>query len=155
MVFDGAKSEHLDNLSKLKALDFKGAVLIEKPLFHENHDIDIATWVFGPCRGLAALGGQVSDLEISGNDVFSILTQTTDSRAVTVSLNRLDRVIHHEIIFNTAYKTLKADLIKRELGTDGAFTRFETHRDETYLGMHKDVLYMQQELACRFAQGLE
>jgi len=229
IVIASATSEHIEDINKLISLEYKGAVLVEKPLFHEaakiknhsfsqayiaynlrfhpvmlalkqalvgesvcsaqiyvgqylptwrpgtdyrqsysakaeqgggvlldlSHDLDYTNWLLGRCLGLAALGGKFGDLDISSDDVFSLMMKMENCPAVTVSLNYLDRIGRREIIINTAAKTIKADLVKGELWIDAKRHVYDTHRDETYLAMHNEILSGNNKHSCTVAEGLE
>lgn len=105
-----------------------------------SHDLDLVNGLVGPWTGLAALGGQVSDLEIDSDDVASFLIRLARCPAATVALNYLDRRTRREIIVNCAAVTFKADIVNATLEIDGEIEQFDVDRDTTYRAMHQAAL---------------
>ncbi|OYO32518.1 oxidoreductase [Janthinobacterium sp. PC23-8] len=120
-----------------------------------SHELDYLTWMLGGWNSVAALGGHFSALEISSDDVFSLLMTTQRCRAVSVQLNYLDRVAKRSITINTNSRTLEADLIKGTLMINKEEESFQTERNLTYQGMHKDVLVGNSEKACTLGEGVD
>jgi hypothetical protein len=108
----------------------------------------------GGWRSVAALGGQVSELEISSDDAYALLLATPRCPLVSVQLNYLDRKARRSIVVNTAGATIEADLVTGTLAVNGVPERIATERNTTYLAMHRAQLAGDTGVACSFAEGL-
>ncbi len=104
-----------------------------------SHEIDLAGWLFGPWRRLAALGGRFSALEIRSDDTLSMLAECQRCPAVQIHLDYLDRRGRRHLTVNHDGGTIHADLVAGTV--DGARKeRHAVHRDDTYKAMHRAVL---------------
>lgn len=105
-----------------------------------SHDIDLLTALAGRWTGIAALGGQLSELEIESDDVASLLLRHENCPASTLALNYLDRRARREIIVNCVGGSFKADFVAATLEENGEVETFEVERDTTYRAMHEAAL---------------
>lgn len=119
-----------------------------------SHELDYICWILGGWQAVAALGGQLSDLEISSDDVCSLLLQTPRCAAVSVHMNYLDRSARRTIIVNTGRGTLVADLIGGTLSYLGQSVQFATERNTTYQAMHSALLAGDASVACTLPQAM-
>ncbi len=108
-----------------------------------SHELDLAAWLFGRWRRMAALGGRVGNLEMDSDDAFSILMETERCPLVTVHMNCLDRPARREIVVQTDKGTLSANLIHANVD-----------RDQQFIAMHKAILEGGGGDACRLDEGL-
>lgn len=118
-----------------------------------SHELDYMSWLFGPCRQVAALGGRSGALDIDSDDVAALLLAFERCPAATAQLNYLDRPGAREVIINTARHTLRADLVRGSLQVNGEERRFPVARDDTYLAEHRSVLGNRRETLCTAAEG--
>lgn len=119
-----------------------------------SHELDYLTWMLGDWMRLVALGGHVSPLEITSDDVFSLLMTTTRCPIVSVQLNYLDRRVRRRIIINTAKHTLEADLVQGTVTIDSDIEVVAAERDATYRSMHKALLDGHSDVACSLHEGM-
>lgn len=105
-----------------------------------SHEIDYLTWLLGGWERVAALGGQLSHLEIDSDDVYALLLATPACPVVTLQMNYLDRGTHRTVRVNTDRHTIVADLVQGSVSVDGACESFGCERDFTYLAMHRAAL---------------
>jgi predicted dehydrogenase len=119
-----------------------------------SHDLDYLGWVAGGWQRVAAIGGRMSTLEITSDDVFSLLYESERCRAIGVQLNYLDRLGRRRIIVNTADHTYEADLVRGLLYVDREERRFEVERDTSYKAMHAAMLAGAADQACSLEEGL-
>lgn len=104
-----------------------------------SHEIDLALFLTGKFSALSALGGKVSDLNITSDDQFSLLAQTQNCGNVTVHMNYLDRRPQRFILINTLDHTYKVDLIQNEFTQDGETEKFSVQGNDSYMNMVQKI----------------
>lgn len=121
-----------------------------------SHELDYILQMCGPWDRVTALGGKFSSLEISSDDIFTILMETKKCPVVSIQLNYLDRKARREIVINTDNKTIKADIVNGTLEINKEVVeRFQLNRDYTYMKQHLAVLEGNQDNLCSAENGLE
>lgn len=120
-----------------------------------SHELDYLTWIFGAWNKVTALGGKFSDLQISSDDVFSILMKTQNCPMLSIELNYLDRAGRRRLIVNTSSKTISADLIDGVIIVDSEIETFDYQLHQTYIDMHCAILDSNFSDFCRVEDGLE
>lgn len=106
-----------------------------------SHELDLANWLLGPWRRLAALGGKLSGLEIDSDDAFAILGEFAGCPAATIHMNYLDRTHRRQVVINTARHTFALDFVGRTLCRDQDEPEiFELDRNTIYRAMHQAAL---------------
>lgn len=119
-----------------------------------SHELDLALWLCGPVRRMAALGGRFSDLEIDSDDVFHLLAETERCPAASVTVNYLDRTPSRRVSLNGPWGSVVADFVSGELDFNGVRERFAVERDYTYQRQLEAFLGDGVGL-CTLAEGLE
>lgn len=119
-----------------------------------SHELDLAAWLLGRPRRLAALGGRLGDLAIDSDDAWGLLLQHERCPLATLQLNYLEQAPRRDIHLTTLRHSLHADLIAGRLWYDGAAEEVACGRDETYRAMHAAALAdgAGEEL-CSLAEG--
>ena len=120
-----------------------------------SHELDYLTWLLGKSKRVSALGGHLSALEITSDDVFALMLVTEACPVVTLQLNYLDRLARRFILINTSKHTIAADFIAGTLTIDRDVETFVVARDDTYRLMHEAVLCGNTGSLCSLDEGVE
>jgi predicted dehydrogenase len=120
-----------------------------------SHELDYLTWMLGKWERVSALGGHLSSLEITSDDIFALMLVTPLCPIVTLQLNYLDRMTRRFVLVNTSNHTIEVDLIKGSITIDRDIELFTTERDVTYRSMHQAVLSGNTGSLCSLGEGLE
>jgi len=119
-----------------------------------SHEVDYLLWLFGDWSKLVALKGKFSHLQISSEDVVSLLYQSQLCPVISLSLNYLDRVGRREIIVNTDEFTVFVNLVNGDFKIDNHFENFLVERNCTYQKMHEAMHSSMSSDVCSVEQGL-
>lgn len=120
-----------------------------------SHELDYLNWILGGWQRLTATGGHYSQLEITSDDVFSILFETANCAAVSVHVNYLDNPPKREITALTDKGSIHADLIAGTIITRDGTEVFKTERDDTFIAQHQAVLDGDESVICTLEEGME
>ena len=120
-----------------------------------SHELDYLTWILGKSKRVSALGGHLSSLEITSDDIFALMLVTEACPVVTLQLNYLDRLARRFILINTSKHTIEADLIGGIISLDRDVETFVVARDDTYRLMHEAVLSGIAGNLCSLNEGVE
>ncbi len=118
-----------------------------------SHEMDYVQWMCGRWKQLTARGGHLSSLEITSDDVYSLLVETDRVPVATIQINYLDRISQRTIVVNTEEHTLKADLIAGTLQMDDRTEQFTVVRDQAFRDQHRAVIENRREFLCSFDDG--
>lgn len=120
-----------------------------------SHELDLANWLLGPWRRLAARGGHVSTLEIDSDDVFAVLSEHANCSAATIQMNYLDRRARRSILLHTDAHSYAIDLIGHTLQRDAEPPQvFAIERDAMFRAMHAALLAGEMDGLCGVEDGL-
>ncbi|MDR4997936.1 Gfo/Idh/MocA family protein [Brevibacillus parabrevis] len=120
-----------------------------------SHELDYTNWLLGGWESLTAVGGKFSELEISSDDVYTLLMRTKLCPAVTISVNYLDRVAKRFVIVNTDHGTIKLDMIQNTITVNEEHTDFNVSRDFTYIEQHRAALSGVDHDICRSDEAMQ
>jgi predicted dehydrogenase len=118
-----------------------------------SHELDLATWLFGSWRHVAALGGRLGSITIDADDGWGILLACEKCPVINIQLNSLDRVPRRNITIQADGRTFYVDLIAGSLQIDGRVQNFDLEPDTTYAGMHRALLAGSGDV-CSLAEGM-
>lgn len=120
-----------------------------------SHELDYLTWMLGQWERISALGGHLSPLEITSDDIFALMLVTPLCPIITLQLNYLDRMARRFVLINTSNHTIEADLIKGTITIDRDSESFTAGRDDTYRAMHQTILSGNTDSLCSLNEGVE
>ncbi len=118
-----------------------------------SHELDYAQWFFGKWKRLTSIGGHFSNLDITSDDVFSILMETENCPLVHIHLNYLDKKPYREILINTTEETIRVSLTENSIEINGNREEIKLERDFTYQEEHKAMLSGDTDGLCNFEEG--
>lgn len=122
-----------------------------------SHELDLALWLCGPWRRVAALAGRFGSLAIETEDTATLLVETEACPTVSVSVNYLDRAPRREIRITAEQDgrvfDAHLDLIAGRLLVDGETTEAKPDRDATYRAQLEHVLLGRTDMLCSLRQG--
>lgn len=119
-----------------------------------SHELDYLNWTLGGWTRVAAVGGQLSSLEIDSEDTVVMLAAFHACPAVSVQLNYLDRPGRRSVIANTDDHTVVLDFTEGYVQIDGARTPFSAGRDDTYRAQHQAILSGEAADVCTVGEAL-
>ena len=120
-----------------------------------SHEMDYLLWMLGKWQCVSALGGHLSSLEITSDDVFSLMMVTSKCPIVNIQLNYLDRLTRRTILINTNKHTIEADLINGVLTIDQDREVISVERDDSYIAMHDAIISNEMDSICTLEDGEE
>jgi predicted dehydrogenase len=125
-----------------------------------SHEIDYIQWLFGQITELEAVAGKISDLEITSDDIMTMIGKTKTGCLVNLSLDYISKIPMRQILVQTKNFTIKADLAKNHLTKQGKTDQCEClsyknlDRNKTYKALHQTVLSNETSTVCGFDDGL-
>lgn len=119
-----------------------------------SHELDYLTWMLGGWKGVAAVGGHFSSLEIDSDDIFTIMLSTPACENVSLQLNYLDRLGRRFVLVNTDNHTIEIDFVKGRMVIDRDEEIFSADRDDSYKLMHQEILSGHTSDVCSLDEGL-
>ncbi len=117
-----------------------------------SHELDLATWLFGPWRRVAAVGGRLGSVTVDADDGWGILLGCEGCPVVTIELNSLDRSGRRVVTVQADGETLRADLVASTLEIGREKQSLKSDRDQTYADMHRALLDGSPDV-CSFGEG--
>lgn len=105
-----------------------------------SHELDLADWLFGPCRQVAACGARLGNVTVDSDDAWSILARHDRCKQVTIQMNYLDRIGQRTVTVISANKTVHANLVSGAFTVNGATDVMQPDRNITIRAMHEAVL---------------
>jgi predicted dehydrogenase len=119
-----------------------------------SHEIDLAFWLCGAPERVIATGGKLSELEITSDDVFMSLVQTAHCKAVSISLNYLNKVPQRLIRINAEELTLTLDLVAGKLDLNGQLIEHRPDRDDQYTSQIDNFMNGNKNDLCSYIEGI-
>jgi len=120
-----------------------------------SHELDYLQWFFGDWDRIVAIGGKYSSLQISSDDMYSLMIVMKKCPMAQIHLNYLDRINRREITIITENYSIKADLVQQRLQINDKTIKYNLNRDYTYYMQHKSIIYGRNDMLCTFDEGLK
>lgn len=118
-----------------------------------SHELDLVQWMLGAWHKVTAIGGHFSPLEISSDDVFSLLMKTEKCPAVTVELDYLNLTVRRGFNINAEGLSLQGDLVAGTLVHNGVVMEFPTVRDTIFIAQIEALTGEGDPHLCSYEQG--
>jgi predicted dehydrogenase len=84
-----------------------------------SHELDYATWLFGDCTRVNAIGGTFGELGINADDSWGILASFEHCPIATVQINYLFRPLRRDCVVVTSEHSYELDFRTHQLCRDG------------------------------------
>ncbi len=120
-----------------------------------SHELDYVQWLGGKWVRVAAVGGQLSKLEVDSDDVYALLLSTERCPVTTVQLNYTDRIGQRQIILNTDGGTYTADLVNSILTSEEGTEHYCCGRDVTYRAQLEALFQERFDSLCGLEESWE
>jgi predicted dehydrogenase len=119
-----------------------------------SHELDYLGWLLGDWEKVCALGGHLSNLQITSDDIYTLMMSFHRCPVVGIQLNYLDRLGRRQIVFNTDKHTYEADLVNNRLYIDKTEEVFSVNKDDTYRAMHVSILQEKENQCSTFRESI-
>ncbi len=120
-----------------------------------SHELDYASFLFGPWRRMTAMGGRLGTLDIDSDDAYSLIMETEHSPLVTLHMNYLDRMPRREIRITTDKESIHVDLIKNSFMINNEQITDEVAQDDTYRTQHMLMMNGETRMLCSIEEGMK
>ena len=120
-----------------------------------SHELDFLLWIFGDWNKLTSLGGHFSNLEISSDDVYSILFATDRVPAISLNMNYLDTTTRRNVTALTDKGSVHLDLVQGTVSTPQGTETYSVERNDTYNAQHAAMLKDDNTIICDISEGLK
>lgn len=128
---------------------FLGAPLRRRGALRDlSHELDLATFLFGPWKGCFALGGNLGLLGIETDEAWSIIIETEAGAMLTITMNYYDAPAQRHMTVTTTSGTASADFVEGSFRSDAEVLPFKTERDFTYRVMHQAFCRDGPDIVC-------
>jgi len=117
-----------------------------------SHELDLAVWLLGPARVVAALGGRLGKVTIDSDDGWGLVMSCARCPVVTLHLNSLDRRGRRHVTIQVEGETLAADLVEGTVEIGKKSERIAVERDATIAAVHQALIDGAPEV-CSLEEG--
>jgi len=125
-------------------------------LWDLSHEVDLAYWLLGDLEIINAYGGRISNVTVDSDDYWDIKFKVKEGRSIgQIGINSLDYMPERYIKFFFKDFTLSLDLLKKEIFKNSNLIWKQITPNNSFLDMHKDILFNENDAACNFAQALK
>ena len=106
-----------------------------------SHELDYASWLFGACTRLNAIGGSLGDLGIKADDSWGILASFERCPILTLQINYLFRPLRRDCVVVTQDHSYELDFRTHTLTRDGeCIDRDDLANDALTQRLHQSFL---------------
>ncbi|MGD9153436.1 MAG: Gfo/Idh/MocA family oxidoreductase [Gammaproteobacteria bacterium] len=120
-----------------------------------SHELDYVVWLLGACRKLTASGSNQSQLELTSEDVYTILMQCSRCPHVAISLDYLRPVPQRQFNVIAENSIIEADLIQQTICINGEKIEYNVSPNDTYRKQIEALISEDYESLCSLAEGYE
>lgn len=121
--------------------EYGGGVLLDL-----SHEIDYTQWLFGKMTDIQSYQGKVSDLEITSDDLVTLISNTDKGVRISLSIDYISKIPHRRMRVNTMENTYELDFIKNVLtlksktGSEQNYQTAVLERNSMFKEMHTSIL---------------
>lgn len=119
-----------------------------------SHELDYSYWLFGKFNKLSAIGGKFSCLEISSEDIYSIIAKTEKCEVLTININYLDQNARRQIVINCEMETFILDFVDGTLKINNKIYIENTNTLDTYSTQAERILNENDDDLATMKDGL-
>lgn len=124
-----------------------------------SHELDYIGWLFGEIKDIKYINTQISDLEITSDDIFTGIAITSNKIIINLSIDYISKIPLRKMLIHTKDNTIEVDVITNSLKIQNKDTEITTvtleavDRNHTYLEMHKAILHDYLDTVCHIEEG--
>jgi len=119
-----------------------------------SHELDLLTWLFGDFKHLSSKISKSSSLDISSEDIATLLFQTDEKVIGSLEMNYLAKVPLRHMIVNSSDGLYFVDLVNNTLSINQENIAVAGSLADSYVLQHSSILSDDSSLACSAAEGL-
>ena len=126
-----------------------------------SHELDYIAYLFGTLTTLETINTKISDLNITSDDLFTMIGVTTEKTVVNLSLDYISKLHRRKVLIHLEEISIEADFIKNTIevqsknGKTEHYAFPEADRDYTYIKMHEAALKQDHKLFCTYEEGIK
>ena len=124
-----------------------------------SHEFDYGSWLFGNITKIDAINTKISDLEISSDDICTVIAVTDKKVIINLSIDYISKNPMRRLIIHTQNFTIEADVIKNSIAlydkeSNVQNIELETvDRNYTYSKMHASIIDDRSQGLCGLHEG--
>lgn len=125
-----------------------------------SHELDYSSFLFGNIEKINSINTQISNLEISSDDIYTALAITQNKTILNISMDYISKIPMRRIVVHTENKTIEADFIKatlkvKDMNDEKQIVYSDIDANYTYTNMHKSILDSNKGFLCSYEEGLK
>ena len=105
-----------------------------------SHELDYLQIVAGPWTSVTAMGGKVSDLEITSDDHFAVLFQTRECGVCSCYVDYLARRFHRDLYIEYEDGSIHLDFMAGKLTVNSEEFSVRLERNDMFRTMHSELM---------------
>jgi predicted dehydrogenase len=120
-----------------------------------SHELDLALWMLGPWKSVAARMGRWGNLEISSEDTVDIIAECENCRSLTIHLDYQSHISQRHILIQAEGFGLYADVLAGVLRCNDEVEHFPCDRNISFTAQMETLLSGHTASLCSWDEGYE